>query len=86
MHGLCMVQFEGFPGKSRRADWEEQQEARELITRGQTYWGDTARGGYFTDSAELCEAHKRVEASEQSPLGLPGPGQGPLVLCDCLRH
>lgn len=43
-------------------------------------------GGYFTDSAELCEAHKRVEASEQSPLGLPGPGQGPLVLRDCLRH
>lgn len=81
-----MVQFEGFPGKSRRADWEEQQEAWELITRGQTYRGDTACGGYFTDSAELCEAHKRVEASEQSPLGLPGPGQGPLVLCDCLRH
>lgn len=75
-----------FPGKSRRADWEEQQEAWELITRGQTYRGDTGPVEGILDSAELCESHKRVEASEQSPLGLPGPGQGPLVLCDCLRH
>lgn len=41
-HGLCVVQLEGFPGNSRRADWEEQQEAWELITRGQTYRGDPA--------------------------------------------
>lgn len=38
-HGLYVIQFEGFPGKSRRADWEEQQEAWELITRGQTSRG-----------------------------------------------
>lgn len=34
-------------------------------------------GGHFTDSAELCEAKKRVEASEQSPLGFARPRSGP---------
>lgn len=47
------------------------------------------RGGYFADTAELWEARKRVEATEQSPLGFARPRSGPfgpLVLCDCLRR
>lgn len=34
-------------------------------------------GGYFADTAEMWEARKRVEAAEQSPLGLARPRSGP---------
>lgn len=35
--------------------------------------------GYFADSAELWEAKKRVEATEQSPLGFARPRSGPFA-------
>lgn len=44
-NGFYGVQFEGFPGKSRRADWVLQ-EARELIARSQAYRGILENQGW----------------------------------------
>lgn len=81
-NGFYMVQFEGFLGKSGRAGWV-QQKARGLP--GVRHTGTLCReagmilpcGGYSADTAELWEARKRVEASEQSPPGFARPRSGP---------